>query len=76
MALGVGAKAPHGGIFVIFAYEPWWGMFISLAVGVAVATIAVIAAKRLWPNTTIEQAAQKHAESAPDAQAPHAPAAA
>lgn len=76
MALGVGAKAPHGGIFVIFAYEPWWGMFIALAVGVAVATIAVIAAKRLWPNSTIEEAAQKHAESAPDAQAPHAPAAA
>ncbi len=48
MALGVGARAPHGGIFVIFTYEPWWGMFIALAVGVAVSTIAVLTAKQLW----------------------------
>ena len=61
MALGVGAKAPHGGIFVIFAYEPWWGMFIALAVGTVVATIAVLAAKQLWPNNAIEEAAEKHA---------------
>ena len=60
MALGVGAKAPHGGIFVIFAYEPWWGMFIALAVGTVVATIAVLAAKQLWPNNAIEEAAEKH----------------
>lgn len=64
MALSVGAKAPHGGIFVIFAYEPWWGMFIALAVGVIVATVAVIAAKQLWPNKTIEEAAQDHADTA------------
>ena len=48
MALGVGARAPHGGIFVIFAYEPWWGMFIALAVGVAVGAVAVLATKGLW----------------------------
>ena len=68
MALSVGAKAPHGGIFVIFAYEPWWGMFIALAVGVAVAAIAVIAAKQLWPNKTIEEAAQDHTEATADNQ--------
>lgn len=68
MALSVGAKAPHGGIFVIFAYEPWWGMFIALAVGVAVAAIAVIAAKQLWPNKTIEEAAQNHTEATADNQ--------
>ncbi|WP_273415659.1 PTS fructose transporter subunit IIABC [Corynebacterium appendicis] len=63
MALGVGAKAPHGGIFVIFAYEPWWGLFIALAVGVVVATIAIIAAKQLWPNKAVEEAAQKADEA-------------
>lgn len=73
MALGVGAKAPHGGIFVIFAYEPWWGLFIALAVGVAVATLAVIAAKQLWPNKTIEEAAEKSdAAAAAPAEAPAA----
>lgn len=62
MALGVGAQAPHGGIFVIFAYQPWWGMLIALAAGVAVATIAVVALKQLWPNEEIRKAA-KQAES-------------
>lgn len=62
MALGVGAQAPHGGIFVIFAYQPWWGMLIALAAGVAVATIAVVALKQLWPNHEIRKAA-KQAES-------------
>ena len=65
MALSVGAKAPHGGIFVIFAYEPWWGMFIALAVGVVVATIAILAAKQLWPNKTVEEAAATAETSAP-----------
>ena len=64
MALGVGARAPHGGIFVIFAYKPWWGLFIALAAGVAVAALAVITAKRLWPNKTIEEAA--HNAAAPE----------
>ena len=54
MALGVGARAPHGGIFVIFAYEPWWGMFIALAVGVLVSTVAVLAAKRLWRSNAAD----------------------
>lgn len=57
MALGVGVQAPHGGVFVIFAYEPWWGMFIALAAGVAVATAAVIAIKQFWPNAEIQKAA-------------------
>ncbi|WP_165165096.1 fructose-specific PTS transporter subunit EIIC [Corynebacterium qintianiae] len=57
MALGTGVQAPHGGIFVIFAYDPWWGMFAALAAGVVVATAAVLAAKQLWPNKAIERAA-------------------
>lgn len=58
MALRVACKAPHGGVFVIFAYEPWWGMFVALVAGVAVATIAVILIKRFWPNREIERAAK------------------
>ena len=59
MALGVGAQAPHGGIFVIFAYQPWWGMLIALAAGVAVATVAVVAFKQLWPNEEIRKAGKQ-----------------
>lgn len=56
MALGVGCQAPHGGLFVIFAYDPWWGMLIALAAGVVVATAAVIALKQFWPNKEIQKA--------------------
>lgn len=61
MALGVGSRAPHGGIFVLFAVSPWWGFLLSLVVGTAVATVAVIALKQFWPNKVIEQAAQEAA---------------
>lgn len=57
MGLGVGCQAPHGGVFVIFAYDPWWGMVIALAAGVLVAALAVIAIKRFWPNKEIQKAA-------------------
>ncbi|WP_301924669.1 PTS fructose transporter subunit IIABC [Corynebacterium glaucum] len=63
MALGVGCQAPHGGVFVIFAYEPWWGMFVALAAGVVVAAAAVIAIKRFWPNKEIEKAAAESVEN-------------
>lgn len=59
MALGVGAQAPHGGVFVIFAYHPWWGMLAALAAGVVVATIAVVALKQVWPNEEIRKAAKR-----------------
>lgn len=59
MALGVGAQAPHGGVFVIFAYDPWWGMLAALAAGVAVATAAVVALKQFWPNHEIRKAAEQ-----------------
>lgn len=59
MALGVGAQAPHGGVFVIFAYDPWWGMLAALAAGVAAATVAVVALKQFWPNHEIRKAAEQ-----------------
>lgn len=69
MALNVGVQAPHGGIFVIFAYDPWWGMFIALLAGVIVSTIAVILAKQFWPNKEIEKAAAQNANATPAAPA-------
>lgn len=59
MALGVMSRAPHGGIFVIFAIEPAWAYFVAILAGVAVAAIAVIAMKQFWPNKTAEEAAAK-----------------
>lgn len=61
MALGVGSRAPHGGIFVVWAIEPWWGWIIALVAGTIVSTVAVVAMKQFWPNKAVEAAAVKAA---------------
>lgn len=53
MALGTGVQAPHGGVFVAFAYDPWWGLAAALAAGVAVSTAAVLTAKSAWPRSAV-----------------------
>ncbi len=45
MALGVGLRAPHGGIFVLFAVQNVIGFLVALIAGTVVAAAAVIAAK-------------------------------
>lgn len=45
MALGVGLRAPHGGIFVLFAVIGILGFLIALLAGVLVAAGLVIALK-------------------------------
>lgn len=46
-ALDVAVRAPHGGIFVIFAVHDILGYVIALAAGVAVGALAVITLKSL-----------------------------
>ncbi|GAA4386228.1 PTS fructose transporter subunit IIABC [Tsukamurella soli] len=48
MALDVGLRAPHGGIFVFFAMNNAIGFVIALLVGTVVAAAAVIVAKSLF----------------------------
>ena len=59
MALGVGSRAPHGGIFVLFAIEPQLGYLLAILGGTLVATVLVLALKQFWPNKTIREAAAK-----------------
>lgn len=47
MLLGVGLKAPHGGIFVIFAVDSWWAMLLSLLIGTIVAALLVSVLKTI-----------------------------
>ncbi|HFG8934319.1 TPA: fructose-specific PTS transporter subunit EIIC [Corynebacterium striatum] len=68
MAMNVGSRAPHGGIFVFFAIDPAWAYFLAIAIGVVVSAAAVIALKQFWPNKTVEEAAAK-AEAAKTPQA-------
>jgi len=48
-ALNVSIRAPHGGIFVLFAVHNIIGYLIALAAGVAVGALAVVTAKTVWP---------------------------
>ena len=56
MAFGVGCRAPHGGIFVLFAYTNIFGALIALLAGVAVAAAAVTFAKMRRTQATIAKA--------------------
>ncbi|WP_210502517.1 PTS fructose transporter subunit IIABC [Nocardioides xinjiangensis] len=47
MAMDVGVRAPHGGIFVLFAVDGVVGYLVALAVGVAVATALVVVLKSI-----------------------------
>ena len=47
MAMDVGVRAPHGGIFVLFAVDNILGYFIALIAGVIVGAIAVIILKSI-----------------------------
>jgi PTS system fructose-specific IIC component len=51
-AFNVGVRAPHGGIFVIFAVHNIPGYLVALAAGVIVGAIAVVIAKTVWPVDT------------------------
>ena len=50
MAFEVSVRAPHGGIFVLFAVDGLLGYFVALASGVVVAALAVIALKSDTPR--------------------------
>ena len=48
-AFGVSVRAPHGGIFVLFAVHNIAGYLIALIAGVLVGAAAVMVAKTVWP---------------------------
>ncbi len=50
--LNVAVRAPHGGIFVLFAVHNVLGYLIALAAGVVVGAFAVVTAKTVWPAET------------------------
>lgn len=53
MAFGAGSRAPHGGLFVFFAINPFWALLVAIVAGSLVSAFAVIAVKQLWPNKTL-----------------------
>lgn len=63
MSLGVASRAPHGGIFVLFAIDPIWAWLVAIAAGVIVSTVLVLALKQFWPNPLVASAAQATAKT-------------
>ena len=47
MGLDVGLRAPHGGIFVLFAVDNIFGFLIALVAGVLVSAALVVVLKSL-----------------------------
>jgi PTS system fructose-specific IIC component len=54
MAFAVTSKAPHGGIFVFFAIDHFLLFFLSIAVGVVITALLVIALKRWAVRKPVE----------------------
>ena len=52
-AFDVGLRAPHGGVFVLFAVDGVLGFVIALVAGVAVAAASVIVLKSLGKNASV-----------------------
>ena len=50
MAMDVAVRAPHGGIFVLFAVDGVVGYLVSLGAGVLVGAVLVVALKSLGPS--------------------------
>jgi PTS system fructose-specific IIC component len=46
MAIGVSSLAPHGGVFVLFAIDPWWGFLLAVIAGTVVTALVVVALKK------------------------------
>jgi fructose PTS system EIIBC or EIIC component len=46
MLIGVQSFAPHGGVFVFFAIQPFWGFALAIVAGTVVTALLVIALKR------------------------------
>ena len=46
-ALAVGSQAPHGGLFVFFAINPFWGYVLAIAIGTLISAALVTVLKEM-----------------------------
>lgn len=56
MVFGVQSLAPHGGLFVWFAINPFWGFLIALVAGTVVSALVVVALKKWVGRKELMQA--------------------
>ncbi|MGO2658340.1 PTS fructose transporter subunit IIABC [Mycetocola reblochoni] len=63
MALGVQSLAPHGGVFVFFAINPFLGFAAAVLAGVVISTAVVIALKFIGRPAGLDAAGAQPAEA-------------
>jgi PTS system fructose-specific IIC component len=56
MLFGVTSRAPHGGVFVFFALDPFWAFLLSLAIGTVVSALVVVALKKWARRSPVAEA--------------------
>ncbi|MGD7001076.1 PTS fructose transporter subunit IIABC [Corynebacterium halotolerans] len=56
MGLQVASPAPHGGLLVVFAIDPWWGLLLAVAAGTLTAVAAVLTIKAVWRRPPLPSA--------------------
>ncbi|WP_404433409.1 fructose-specific PTS transporter subunit EIIC [Microbacterium lacus] len=56
MAFAVQSLAPHGGVFVLFAINPWWGFLLAILAGTVVTALIVVALKTWVGRKELEEA--------------------
>ncbi|MFT3799392.1 fructose-specific PTS transporter subunit EIIC [Microbacterium sp.] len=54
MVFEVQSRAPHGGLFVFFAIDPFWGFLVALAAGTVVSALVLVGLKRFARKTPID----------------------
>lgn len=62
MMFAVQSYAPHGGLFVLFAIQPWWGFLIAIVSGTVAGALVVVALK-LWARRTAPEAEEVSADA-------------
>ncbi|MBA8817415.1 PTS system fructose-specific IIC component [Microbacterium halimionae] len=65
MLLGVSSLAPHGGIFVFFAINPFWAFALSIAIGTVVTALIVVALKTFVGRKELQEAEENPAVAVP-----------
>jgi PTS system fructose-specific IIC component len=63
MAFGVSSLAPHGGIFVFFAINPFWAFGLAVIAGTVVTALVAVALKKWVGRKELEDAEAEPAAS-------------
>jgi PTS system fructose-specific IIC component len=65
MAFSVQSYAPHGGLFVFFAINPFWGFLVAILAGTVVSALLVVALKKWVGRKELDAAEAQQSVAVP-----------